>query len=60
MSAGIAYPDDGDRARPRVTFGGEPVVLAGFKDETPAALTRIIQGDLQGVVDEVSRVAARA
>ncbi|GAC52584.1 hypothetical protein GOAMI_13_01340 [Gordonia amicalis NBRC 100051 = JCM 11271] len=59
VSAGIAYPDDGDRARPRVTFG-EPVVLAGFKDETPAALTRIIQGDLQGVVDEVSRVAARA
>ncbi|MCZ4579599.1 MULTISPECIES: lysophospholipid acyltransferase family protein [Gordonia] len=59
VSAGIAYPDHGDRVRPRVTFG-EPVVLAGFKDETPAALTRIIQGDLQGVVDEVSRVAARA
>ena len=56
VSAGIAYPQKGDRPRPMVTFG-DPVDLAGHQDETPAALTRMIQDDLQAVVDEVCRAA---
>ncbi|MEO9328957.1 lysophospholipid acyltransferase family protein [Gordonia aurantiaca] len=56
ISAGIAYPD-GDHARPIVEFG-EPVDLTRYESETPAALTRIIQGDLQLVVDDVYRIAA--
>lgn len=55
VSAGIAYPDD-DRGRPVVEFG-EPIDLSRFRDETPASLTRIIQGDLQHVVDDVYHAA---
>ncbi len=56
MSAGIAYPDTGRGGRPVVAFG-EPVDLVPLADETPGALTRSIQRDLQGAVDEAWRIS---
>ncbi|MBD0862576.1 1-acyl-sn-glycerol-3-phosphate acyltransferase [Gordonia sp. zg691] len=58
VSAGIAYPDAGPRARPVVVLG-EPLDLAPFREETPAALTRSIQRDLQGVVDDAWKFSLR-
>ncbi|MDL9935977.1 1-acyl-sn-glycerol-3-phosphate acyltransferase [Gordonia sp. ABSL1-1] len=57
VSAGIAYPTAGAGGHPVVTFG-DPVHLTAHRDETPAALTRTIQQDLQDVVDEACAFAA--
>ncbi|WP_244176174.1 lysophospholipid acyltransferase family protein [Gordonia lacunae] len=49
VSAGIAYPDGGGRP---VVAMGDPVDLRARRDDTPAAVTRWIQRDLQSVVDD--------
>ncbi|OCH82115.1 1-acyl-sn-glycerol-3-phosphate acyltransferase [Gordonia sp. UCD-TK1] len=49
VSAGIAYPAGG--GRPVVALG-ELVDLGARRDDTPAAVTRWIQRDLQGAVDD--------
>lgn len=49
VSAGIAYPSGG--GRPVVALG-DPVDLRAQRDETPAAVTRWIQRDLQRAVDD--------
>ncbi|WP_238419597.1 1-acyl-sn-glycerol-3-phosphate acyltransferase [Gordonia sp. 'Campus'] len=54
VSAGIAYP--GDRRAPVVTLGA-PVDLMPLVQETPAAITRRIQADLQTTVDAAFRIA---
>lgn len=54
VSAGIAYPSGG--GRPVVALG-DPVDLRARRDETPAAVTRWIQRDLQRAVDDACALA---
>lgn len=54
VSAGIAYPSGG--GRPVVALG-DPMDLRAHRDETPAAVTRWIQRDLQRAVDDACALA---